>query len=184
MGFFDDIPRAPEEGAMRALPRPDGQLPTPLPMRLVLARSERVAVAVIQLLAFTAGFDLMVSVQLRDEVPGTKVASFMAGLDDEPLDDEFCRLGIQFSTGEKAANTELTATRQGSSGIPGPIMKVRAGGGGLLSRDWRYWVSPLPPPGPLAFVCEWPYFGISESRTEIDAQPILDAASQSIVLWP
>lgn len=62
-------------------------------------------------------------------------------------------------------------------------MKVRAGGAGLLSREWTYWVSPLPPPGPLALVCEWPAFGISESKTEIDAQPILDAASQSIVLW-
>jgi hypothetical protein len=183
MGFFDDI--TPESGrATRALPRPDGQVQTPIAIRLMLARTEQVAVAVVGLWAFAAGFDLLVSVQLRDEVPGTSVASFMAGLDEEPLEDEFCRLGIQFSTGEKAANTELRAAREESSAIAGPIMKVRAGGGGLLSREWRYWVSPLPPPGPLAFVCEWPYFGIAESRTEIDAQLILDAASQSIVLWP
>lgn len=184
MGFFDDVIREPGDSPLRALPRPDGELPTPLAIRLMLARSEQVAVAVTGLWAFAAGLDLLVSVRLRDAVPGTRVASFLAGLDDEPLEEEFCRLGVQFSTGEKAANTEVRATRESSSEIAGPIMKVMVGGGGLVSREWRYWVSPLPPPGPLAIVCEWPYFGIAESRTEIDAQPIRDAASQSIVLWP
>ena len=68
------------------------------------------------------------------------------------------------------------------SNVAGPIMKVRIGGAGLLSRDWKYWVSPSPP-GPLAFACEWPAFGIAESETEIDAQVLLDAAGQSIDLW-
>lgn len=185
MGFFGDISGNPADGVMRALPRPLGEeLPTPVGMRLMLARTEQVAVAVIGLWAFTVGFEFVVGVGMRDEIPGQSVASFLAEVDDEPLDDdEFCRLGIQFSTGEKAANTELRAAREGKSGMRGPIMRVRAGGGGLVSREWRYWVSPLPPPGPLAFVIEWPYFGISESRTETDAQPILDAASKSIVLW-
>ena len=48
----------------------------------------------------------------------------------------------------------------------------------------RYWVSPLPPPGPLAFASEWPAFGIPESRAEVDARLLLDAAGDSIELWP
>lgn len=184
MGFFDDIAREPDGGAMRALPRPSGQVPAPMAIRLMLVRTGEVAVVVIGLWAFTTGFDLLVNVELRNEIHGTSTASFSAGLDDEPLEDEFCRLGVQFSTGEKAANTERRSAHEGSSGRTGPIVKVRGGGGGSLFREWRYWVSPLPPPGPLAFVCEWPALGIAESRTEIDAQPILDAASQSIVLWP
>ena len=43
---------------------------------------------------------------------------------------------------------------------------------------------PPPPAGPLEFVCEWPAFGIAESRANIDAQLILDAAQRSIRLWP
>ena len=43
---------------------------------------------------------------------------------------------------------------------------------------------PLPPAGPLEFVCEWPAFGIAESRAGIDAQLILDAARRSVRLWP
>jgi hypothetical protein len=41
------------------------------------------------------------------------------------------------------------------------------------------WVWPLPPAGPLTFVCEWPAAGIEFTRTEVDAQPLLDAATQA-----
>ncbi|MGH3398770.1 MAG: hypothetical protein ACRDPO_29200 [Streptosporangiaceae bacterium] len=54
----------------------------------------------------------------------------------------------------------------------------------FLRLDWRYWVSPLPPPGPLAFVCAWPAFGIAESRAELEAAQILAAARNCIDLWP
>jgi hypothetical protein len=36
----------------------------------------------------------------------------------------------------------------------------------------------------LEFVCEWPTFGIAESRAGIDTQLVLDAARRSIRLWP
>jgi hypothetical protein len=48
----------------------------------------------------------------------------------------------------------------------------------------RYWVWPLPPPGPLTFVVEWPAHGIAESRAELDTQPILDAAARAIQVFP
>jgi hypothetical protein len=58
------------------------------------------------------------------------------------------------------------------------------GGGSPRSSLSRWWVWPLPPAGPLEFVCEWPLLGIPESRAGLDAQSILDAAGQSIRLWP
>jgi hypothetical protein len=182
MGFFDDIPGKP--GTRRAWPRPDGQLQMPLTTRLLLARTDEAAIAVVGLWAFTAGFEFQVSVQLRAAVPGTSAASFLSALDGAPLEDEFLRLGIQFSTGEKAANTELRATRDTGGEPVGPTMKNRVAGAGARRRDWTYWVSPLPPPGPLAFVCAWPAFGIAESRAELDAALILDAARDCIDLWP
>jgi hypothetical protein len=183
VGFFDDRQSEPDGPVMSARPKPDGALPTPVATRLVLARTEEVAIAVIGLWAFAAGFEFLVSVQLRQAVPGSSAASFLSSLDGEPLEDEFLRLGIQFSTGHKALNTDLRATRAGASDAIGPVLQVRVAGAGALSRDWKYWVSPLPPPGPLAFVCEWPAFGIPESRAEIDARLIVDGASESIELW-
>jgi hypothetical protein len=183
LGFFDDIALRRAESAVRPQPRPDGVLATPVPVRLVLAHTGQAAIAVTGLQAFPTGFDLRISVELRTAVPGLGDASFLGALDGQPADDEFLRLGIQFSTGEKAANTELSATRDVS--VPaGPIMKLRIAGAGALSRDWLYWVSPLPPAGPLAFVCEWPALAVAESRSEIDGQLLLDAAADSITLWP
>ena len=45
------------------------------------------------------------------------------------------------------------------------IRLVRGGGhgGGRQSRQ-EFWVWPLPPPIPVAFVCEWPRYGIPDSR--------------------
>jgi hypothetical protein len=36
----------------------------------------------------------------------------------------------------------------------------------------------------VEFVCEWPTYGIAETRAGFDAQLILDAARRSIPLWP
>jgi hypothetical protein len=44
--------------------------------------------------------------------------------------------------------------------------------------------SALPPTGPVAFVGEWPGYGISESRVEVDGRLILDAAARAVRLWP
>jgi hypothetical protein len=48
----------------------------------------------------------------------------------------------------------------------------------------NFWVWPLPPPGPVTFVCAWPRWEIPESRTDLDAGPILEAAARATDLWP
>ncbi len=45
-------------------------------------------------------------------------------------------------------------------------------GGGRQSRQ-AFWVWPLRPPGPVAFVCEWPSYGIPESR--VGSRPVRSA---------
>jgi hypothetical protein len=57
-------------------------------------------------------------------------------------------------------------------------------GGALGTHFSRWWAWPLPPAGPLEFVCEWPAIGVAETRAVIDAQLILDAAARSTRLWP
>ncbi|HTX83235.1 MAG TPA: hypothetical protein VME44_13690 [Streptosporangiaceae bacterium] len=36
----------------------------------------------------------------------------------------------------------------------------------------------------MTFVCEWAAFGIPETSMDVDAEPILRAATQTIKLWP
>ena len=64
------------------------------------------------------------------------------------------------------------------------MLSPGGGSGGPRSYDMSMWVWPLPPPGPVAFVCEWAAESIALTRREIDAEPILDAARRSEAMWP
>jgi hypothetical protein len=60
-------------------------------------------------------------------------------------------------------------------------------GGGLgrgASWDLELTIQPLPPAGPLAFICAWPGRGIATSRVEVDGAAIREAADTAVTLWP
>jgi len=102
---------------------------------------------------------------------------------DEPLPDEFLRLGLRFSDGRAATNVSppFWSPEVEPAGL---LLLADGGGGGARRYDMTYWVWPLPPSGLVTFVCEWPAFGIEESRADIDAQFILQAAARATPLWP
>jgi hypothetical protein len=101
-----------------------------------------------------------------------------------PASRRSLRFGLQFADGGKAAANPGGGRPDRDSEPAGPVLYPFAGGGGPHSFVSRWWTWPLPPAGPLEFVCQWPAFGIAESRAGIDAQLILDAARRSIRLWP
>jgi hypothetical protein len=61
---------------------------------------------------------------------------------------------------------------------------VRWEGYDLLAWEVDVWMWGLPPPGPLVFASEWPARGISETRVEIDAGLVLEAAGRAVPIWP
>jgi hypothetical protein len=90
------------------------------------------------------------------------------------------RLGMLLSDGRK-----VFGEHGGHEAEPtGPVLRAYMSGGGLHMLVSRWWAWPLPPAGPLEFVCEWPAFGVAETRAVIDAQLVLDAAGRSTRLWP
>lgn len=193
--FFDPPPaREPEPEQPPTPPwfaAPRGMLPGVVALELVLAQTADVAVCVSRLAAYTTGFEFEIRTL---EHPGAH------DLDLDPLlfgphrhrlrrsgrrdglEDEMLRFGVQFADGGKATNTG--GFSHGEDPPPGPVMHSGGGGGG--GGEWRQseWVWPLPPPGPVAFVCEWPAAGIPLSRAEVDAQVILDAASRARAIFP
>jgi hypothetical protein len=90
---------------------------------------------------------------------------------------------VQFADGRRATNI-------GGHDRPvqGPVMWPLRGGGGGGAGESRfhqgYWISPLPPSGPVTVVCEWPAVGIPLVRHEVDAQLILDAAERARTIFP
>jgi hypothetical protein len=58
------------------------------------------------------------------------------------------------------------------------------GSGSAGAWDTYYWLWPLPPPGRLLIVVEWPAKDTSEAAVEVAADPVLKAAARAVTLWP
>jgi hypothetical protein len=160
---------------------PQAEFPGLVPIdTLHFDRSEQAAVAIIGIEAYARGFEFSLARRIR---PGTP------GLDEDPTPEMLRRRGrgpedfpisVQFSDGR----TAISGRPGGDSEPEGPILQSRGGGGTSHSQLFRWWVWPLPPSGPLEFLCQWPVYGIGETRISIDGQLILDAARRSVQLWP
>lgn len=190
--FFEPPPPPPPEPELHRQPDwfgpPEGTLPGVIPLELVLARSDRAAVCITRLEGYPTGFafELLVMMARRDGADDLldplmfRMHHHARGAGGMP--DEMLRVGVQFADGGKATNT--SGFHHEPEPPRGPVLHPAGGGGGGGSWHQSEWVWPLPPPGPLAFVCEWPAAGIPLTRHEIDAQVILDAASRATVIFP
>jgi len=160
-------------------------------LELLLARTDRIAVCVTRVAAYPAGFEVDLVTMSGGEDDDLDPMLFGGHLrrrrpaqtgDGTPPD--MLRFGVEFSDGRKATNTARAAFDFGFDTEPkGPVMHPGGGGGGGGSWRQSLWVWPLPPPGRLTFVCEWPAGGVALTRHEIDAQEILDAAARAQVVF-
>ena len=189
--FFRPPPPPPSETAQLEHPPPRSRRPYDTPPGVVaidvpLARSETTAIHIAYLDGYPTGFEFRVKAitsipehELRRDGEDHACDVFgshwpMVGEKRDELPPQLLRVGVQFADGRKATN--ITGCDQPAAG---PIMWPLSGSAGGGSFDQGYWVAPLPPPGPVAVVCEWPAAGIALARHELDAQLILDAADKS-----
>ena len=173
---------------------PENVLGGVAPLRVVLARTERVAVAAIGASAYPQGVRFDVVVRMRPD-PGAEEDVF------DPFGTHFrhrprrsepwpppdvLRFGVAWPDGRKAT----TLAERHRPGPPdqdapaGPLLQQRGGGGGGLSWSIGLWLWPLPPPGTIDFVCEWPSEGIPETRVPVETARLLEAAACAETLWP
>jgi hypothetical protein len=161
---------------------------------LLLARSDRAAVYVDYLDAYPEGFELEIRAstsvayhELAREGDESGPDPFgrhwpMDGERRDVLPPQLLRVGVQFADG-RAATSIIGHDRR----VGGPVMDALRGGGRGRPGESRFhqgfWVSPLPPPGPLAVVCEWPAVEIPVARREVDARVILDAAEAARAMF-
>ena len=162
---------------------PHNVLPGIAPVQLIIARTDETVVALAGIQAYPAGFGYTLCLRLRnvsarEEQPFPYLDS--APFEGDPLPDEFFRFGVQLADGRKATN--LDEPSYDPEHEPDRPVLLQQGGGGDRW-DMERWVWPLPPPGPFALVCAWPARGIAESRVEIDAGSILEAAGRAVTLW-
>lgn len=166
---------------------------------LVLARSEAATVSVAYIDAYPEGFELEISAttsiayhdlprEANDLGPDVFGRHWpLAGGRSDVLPPQLLRVGVQFADGR-------TATNIGGHDLPaeGPTLWSLAGGGrgrtghgaeGGSRFHQGYWISPLPPPGAVALVCEWPATGIPVARRELDAELFREGADRARAMF-
>jgi hypothetical protein len=159
-------------------------LPGVAAVELVLASNERAAVYIGRCSAYPTGFELELRVLVR--AGADELDPSLNGVYRRPgrgsSYEEMLRFGIEFSDGRKATN--VSGRGHGPGEPIDPVLSGMGGGGG--GGRWRqdFWVWPLPPSGPLAFVCEWPAAEIPLTRHELDTEIVLDAAGRARRLFP
>ncbi len=167
---------------------PPNELGVAVPLRLVLARTDELVIALLDAVAYTTGLSFRLTVKRRRESADPREPWFRDPLGlhaavspGEALPENLLRLGLLFADGRKAT----TIGSFGILGEPSPPVLTPGGSSGD-GREWEssLWLWPLPPGGPLTVVVEWPSERIDESRQQIDAESLLEAAGASELLWP
>lgn len=165
---------------------PDNEIPVGVPVSMVIARGDNAAVGLLGVHAYTTGVAFTLAFRLRRRPAATDtelhalLGGWRTGVDD---DRSSLLIGVEFSDARRTFNTD--PTRLGRTPDPEmPLLQPCAGGGGDISYDQNYFLSPLPPDGPLRLVCRCPAIGIQETIVDLDGTAIRQAGRSSTVLWP
>lgn len=184
-----ELPLPPERPGRPPSPRPgygppDGVLGEPVGGRQILARTDSVVVAVDRVVAYPTGFELGITVRMpggsgQRSFDGTRQREWRGA---SAFPGESLRVVVVFADDRRSTAENFG---RGSDAEPVGIRLVPMHGSGTDTRfDQRFWVEPLPPAGPLGVVVEWERRGIPETRVDLDAGAIVDAAARAEALWP
>jgi hypothetical protein len=159
---------------------PDRVLGEPVAGHTVVARTDTMVIAAERIVAYPTGFELGITVRTKQ---GPAYGSF----DDQRLrawsgsaafPGESVRVSVVFADGRRGMLDNFVSSPVGA------VKLVPIEGHGTQTRfDQRFWVEPLPPPGPLGVVVEWERRGLAETRADLDAGAILEAAAKTETLW-
>jgi hypothetical protein len=188
---FFDPPPPPSPPEQAVAPRTPGWAGPPAAVlgelvvdRLAVFRSSSVAVFVEHLRAYPEGFEFRLSVRSRDAGPAHLGRYLVHDLD---LSGRLgishqLRLGLADADGVRVTNLSPLV---GIGSVPTKPLLVSLGTGAPGPRwDHRYWFWGNLPAGRLTIAVESPSLEIPESRVEIDAGEIHEAAARAERLWP
>jgi hypothetical protein len=195
--FFEPDPTVPELERINADrdPRrepPFDQLPAVAPLSAVLATTDNVSIALICARIFTDGVEFIIERKIRrknlSRIDFRNLAQNDRFMPDEENQATRLQYGVLLSDGQKITSRHSWAEDPHQTQIaPHHILVPTDGSGGGSDSRYQYhdglWLHPLPPPGSIDFVTQWPNGGIKETHTAIDADMILSLASAVRPLW-
>lgn len=162
------------------------ELGHPVSLSFVMGRNEIAAVGVTGFIAYHNGLAFTLTVVFADSknqltplrsTHDVRLAQVRG--EPSPPDDEQFRLAMSFSDGS-LVTTSGAFTYEDEEGL---ALTMLDGSGGGVTSVLRWFLEPLPPPGPVLFSCEWPTANISFRHRLDVADEIQDAAKKSAYLF-
>lgn len=160
------------------LPTPhENEIPVPLAWSAILGHGRGIALSLVGVQVFSSGLRLDMLLRAKRDLPDA--ARFLSALDRYTRSTTTDRLllGAEFSDGGKVLTPPLLKEAGAYE------MYIEGGSGSPRSVSARAYISPLPPPGPVKFYCEWRSVGLFETETEFDGSELHEARKSVRVLW-
>ena len=176
-GWVDDERR-------RLVEPPANEAPALVAVGSVLARTEHSAVLLAGLQVYTTGIGFTVSLLCRPEALGPGLRDLGDVLWGRGSAGAQLLLGLELADGRRVTNLPGARHPGGGNDRERLVLSHRGGSGGQLSADQSWWLSPLPPDGPLRLVVRCDQLGLAETVTELDGTAIRAAAAGVVTLWP
>lgn len=171
-------PEGPDEELLRRMSAPENEIPVALPQNLLLARTDDAAVALVGLQVYTTGVSFTLVVRLRPSSPQLTGRSLTELVWERGPGAGGLLMGLELSDGRRVSTLRLPGT-------PDDVVFASGGGsGGEASVEQSWWLSPLPPEGPLRFVLRCAELGLEETSVVLDGTAIRRAAEDVVTLWP
>jgi hypothetical protein len=170
----------PDPEFFRRMSPPENEIPVAIPLNAVLGRTDEAAVALTGVRVYTTGVAFELAVRVRswpeDDHRGLSELVFDHGRRAGQL-----LIGVELADGRRASNVGGRGFEPDGSGI---VFHPAGGGGGQLAVDQSWWLSPVPPEGPVRFVCSCAPLNIEETFVELDGTAMAQAAEDVVTLWP
>jgi len=178
-------PNASVSAAMRpgrAENPPAWALPVTVPGDLVLISQPGALVGIGPICAYPVGFTFYLMASLDSTVANPPELLFLGRTTYER--QNMTRFLIRYSDGMTAASGHNRRAAE-----KGELTLRYCGEQRQPNRNWvrqesMWWVSPLPPPGPVEFQIHLPALQQATGATDCDGTAIIQAASRSEILWP
>ena len=152
-------------------------VPGVVPAERVIVRTDDAAISLSCLWVYPTGFKFNVFADLENE--WSELDPFLINRSSQ--EEEQLLLGFEFADGAKATN--VGEVWGGGPDSTSPLLTSRSASKSGSHSHRSFWLWPLPPPGRLEIVCEWPAAGIPLTRSELDSAAIIEAASRAQTIF-